>query len=42
MIRVVAEVFEIDADELLGKMLTDPVAEQWLARWLGNYLQEAG
>jgi predicted nucleic acid-binding Zn finger protein len=25
--KVVADVFEIDADELLGKMLTDPVAK---------------
>ncbi|MDR0866334.1 MAG: hypothetical protein LBO74_15595 [Candidatus Symbiothrix sp.] len=42
MIRVVADVFEIDADELLGKMLTDRVAEQRLTQMLGNCLKEAG
>ncbi|GHU64806.1 IS4 family transposase ISDha5 [Bacteroidia bacterium] len=42
MIRVVTNVFEIDADELLEKMLTDPVAEQRLTQMLGNCLQEAG
>jgi hypothetical protein len=41
MIRVVADLFEIDADELLEKMLTDPVAEQKLTLMLGNCLQEA-
>jgi hypothetical protein len=42
MIRVVADIFEIDADELLEKMLTDPVAEQRLTQLLGNYLHEDG
>jgi hypothetical protein len=42
MIRVVADLFKINADELLGKMLTDPVAEQKLTPMLGNCLQEAG
>jgi hypothetical protein len=42
MIRVVADLFEIDADELLEKMLTDPVAEQKLTLMLGDCLQEAG
>ncbi|GHT61442.1 IS4 family transposase ISDha5 [Bacteroidia bacterium] len=42
MIRVVADLFEIDADELLGKMLTDPIAEQRLTKMLGNSLKEAG
>jgi hypothetical protein len=42
IIRVVADIFETDADELLGKMLTDPIAEQRLSQLLGNCLQETG
>jgi hypothetical protein len=42
MIRVVADIFEIDADELSEKMLTDPVTEQRLTQLLGNYLHEDG
>jgi hypothetical protein len=41
MIRVVTDLFEIDADELLEKMLTDPVAEQKLTQMFGDCLQEA-
>jgi predicted nucleic acid-binding Zn finger protein len=42
LIRVVADIFETDADELLGKMLTDPLAEEKLTQMLGNSLKEDG
>jgi predicted nucleic acid-binding Zn finger protein len=42
IIQTVADIFEIDADELLGKMLTDPLAEQKLLQLLGSCLHEAG
>jgi hypothetical protein len=42
MIRVVTDILEIDADDLLGKLLTNPDAEELLKKLLGSYLQEAG
>ncbi|MDR1881906.1 MAG: transposase [Prevotella sp.] len=42
MIQLVADLFNTDADELLQKMLTDPIAEQRLTQMLGNSIQETG
>jgi hypothetical protein len=35
-------VLEIDADELLEKLVTNPAVEQMIANMLENQLQEAG
>ena len=40
-IRIIAEVFGIDADELLNKILTNPEAEQLLNPIIENRLKEA-
>jgi len=41
-IQIIAEIFDIDADDLLKKVLTNPDAEQLTNRFFENGLKEAG
>jgi len=41
-IRIIAEAFDIDADDLLERILTDPKAEQLLNMFTENKLKETG
>ena len=40
-IRIIAEILDIDADDLLERILTNPEAEQLLNQFIGNKLKEA-
>ena len=41
-ILIVAEILEIDADDLLERVLTKPEAEQLISRFIESGLKEAG